>query len=107
MNRLLQFIKDSKRELMEKTTWPTREAVLNSTIVVITSIIVVSLFLFLVDIVSNWSVRFIVVEEVDQFKKILSWVLEPIFGIPWKFLSLVILFIAVPIVFSRIKKRIF
>lgn len=91
---------------MEKTTWPSREAVLNSTVVVIISIIVASVGLFLIDIASNWSVRFIVVNEVDEFKKILEWMLEPIFGVPWKFLGILFAFIAFPIIFGRIKNRI-
>lgn len=105
MNRFFQFVRDSKRELMEKTTWPTREAVLNSTIVVIISIIVLSMGLFLIDVVSNWSVRFIVVEEVGQFKKLLEWLLEPALGVPWKFLSLLFLFVAIPIFIGRIVRN--
>lgn len=105
VNRFLQFIKDSRRELVEKTTWPNREAVLNSTVIVIVSIIVLSMGLFLIDIVSNWSVRFIVVEEVDQFKRIMDWLLSPVFGMPWKFLILLFLSVVTPIGLSRILRN--
>ena len=33
--KLVQYIRETKSELIDKTTWPTKEAVLNSTVVVI------------------------------------------------------------------------
>lgn len=42
------FLKESREEL-KKVVWPSREEVLNSTIVVLGAVIVFSLFLYLAD----------------------------------------------------------
>jgi preprotein translocase subunit SecE len=48
MPGFMSFLKESREEL-RKVVWPSREEVLNSTIVVLGSVVVISLFLFLVD----------------------------------------------------------
>lgn len=48
MPGFMSFLKDSREEL-KKVVWPSREEVLNSTIVVLGAVIFISLFLFLVD----------------------------------------------------------
>ena len=48
MAGITQFIKESREEL-KKVTWPTREEVLNSTLVVLGATIVISIFLFALD----------------------------------------------------------
>ena len=45
---MIKFLKESREEL-RKVVWPGKEEVLNSTIVVLVTVIVISLFLFTVD----------------------------------------------------------
>src|SRR6056297_1080632 len=51
--QIVKFIKECKTEIKDKTTWPTKETVLNYTIVVLVSVILVSAFLFLIDYISK------------------------------------------------------
>ncbi|MCB1307561.1 MAG: preprotein translocase subunit SecE [Leptospiraceae bacterium] len=46
---MLKFLKESRDEL-RKVVWPSREEVLNSTIVVLAVVALVSVFLFLIDV---------------------------------------------------------
>ncbi len=48
VRELIQFFKDSREEL-RKVTWPDRDEVTSFTVVVVVSLIVFSLFLWLVD----------------------------------------------------------
>ena len=45
---MLKFLKESREEL-RKVVWPSREEVLNSTIVVLAATAIISIFLFIVD----------------------------------------------------------
>lgn len=45
---MLKFLKESREEL-RKVVWPSREEVLNSTIVVLAATAIISMFLFFVD----------------------------------------------------------
>ncbi|HON16048.1 MAG TPA: preprotein translocase subunit SecE [Spirochaetota bacterium] len=48
VRELIQFFKDSREEL-RKVTWPDRDEVTSFTVVVVVSLVVFSLFLWLVD----------------------------------------------------------
>lgn len=48
MKEFLRFVKESKEEL-RKVTWPDRDEVTNFTIVVVVTVVVLSLFLWLID----------------------------------------------------------
>jgi len=48
LKKIIQFFKESKEEL-QKVTWPTRDEVTSFTGVVIVTIVVLSIFLWLVD----------------------------------------------------------
>lgn len=48
MKQLIQFLRESREEL-QKVTWPTRDEITSYTVVVIVTIVVLSLFLWLVD----------------------------------------------------------
>jgi len=48
LNKLIQYIKDSKREL-KKVVWPTKKEVQNHTLLVIAFSLVVAFFLGMVD----------------------------------------------------------
>ncbi len=50
---MLKFLKESREEL-KKVVWPSREEVLNSTIVVLVAVALISVFLFSVDSVFEW-----------------------------------------------------
>ena len=106
MRKWIQFIKEAKIELAEKTTWPNRDSVLNSTIVVIASIVIIALLLFSFDLAANSAFYFIVVDSVDNFKQIFEWILEPVFlFLPLRFFGLIALFIGIIFFYTKIKKR--
>ncbi len=46
--KIVAFVRESKEEL-RKVTWPTRDEVTSFTIVVVVTIVIISLFLWLVD----------------------------------------------------------
>ena len=48
MSGFVNFLKESREEL-RKVVWPGRDEVMNSTMVVLGSVVVISLFLFIVD----------------------------------------------------------
>lgn len=45
---MIKFLKESREEL-RKVVWPSKEEVMGSTLVVLSSVVLISLFLFLVD----------------------------------------------------------
>ena len=105
IKKLINFIKDCRHELVEKTTWPTKDAVLNSTIVVIISIITVSAALFGVDYISNQLVHTIVVQRVNLFKDALDWIFLPTLGVPLRFVAGLFGLFLILTVLSWLKKR--
>jgi len=52
MQRLIDFLKEARAEL-GKVTWPTRKELMESTVLVIVSVIAVSIFIGAVDFVFN------------------------------------------------------
>ncbi|MFH0977467.1 MAG: preprotein translocase subunit SecE [Spirochaetota bacterium] len=48
VNRLVTFVRESRDEL-KKVTWPERDEVTSFTVVVIVTVIIVSLFLWIID----------------------------------------------------------
>ncbi|MBI3394292.1 MAG: preprotein translocase subunit SecE [Spirochaetia bacterium] len=56
---MLDFLKESRDEL-RKVVWPTREEVLNSTVVVLGAVVVISLFLYFVDHAFEFVFEFVV-----------------------------------------------
>jgi len=56
MQRFVEFLKEVRVEL-SKISWPTRAELKESTIVVIISVIVITLFIGAVDQVFNWMWR--------------------------------------------------
>ncbi len=57
MKKLLNFIKDAKAEL-KKVEWPQKDDVVNSTIVVLISIVVISIGLGIMDAVMSSLLKF-------------------------------------------------
>ena len=52
MQRLINFLKEARAELV-KVTWPTRKELMESTVLVIVSVMAVSIFIGAVDFVFN------------------------------------------------------
>ena len=52
MQRVINFLKEARAELV-KVTWPTRKELMESTVLVIVSVIAVSIFIGSVDFVFN------------------------------------------------------
>lgn len=105
IKRVFLFLQEVKKELFERTTWPSRDEVLNSTSFVVFSLILVSLFLFGVDYLSNLGVQLVVVTKVDFFRRILDWLMHPIFGLPWRFFIFLVLVGFVFYLIGKIRKR--
>lgn len=72
MNRFLLFFREMKVELVEKTSWPTRDEVLNLTVVVVSSLVIVSVLLYLVDVLAAKSIQWAVVENVKMIKQFVN-----------------------------------
>jgi len=56
---LIKFLEEARGEL-KKVSWPTREQVWESTVVVIVSVIVISIFLGIVDIFFSWLIKVVI-----------------------------------------------
>lgn len=50
---MIKFLSECREEL-RKVVWPSREEVLNSTVVVLVAVAIISVFLFGVDGLFNW-----------------------------------------------------
>ncbi len=48
MKKFIQYVRDSKEEL-KKVTWPDRDEVTSFTVVVVVTVVIISVFLWLVD----------------------------------------------------------
>ena len=66
--KLFQYLREIKVELKDKTTWPSRDEVLNLTVVVVSSLVIVSLLLYGVDYVVSYTLRYAVVDKVALIK---------------------------------------
>ena len=88
--RLITFIKETKSELFEKTTWPTKDAVLSSTIVVIVSMGFVSICLFLADLAIGRFVRFSIVENIRLIRPYFSFTTFLLFAVGFLMLSFLV-----------------
>jgi preprotein translocase subunit SecE len=62
LKKLVQFLKEVKIEL-KKVTWPNRQEVIGTTIVVIVAVFIFGIFLFLVD----QGLNFIITKIFDAF----------------------------------------
>ena len=53
-NRFINFLKDTKAE-MRKVTWPSRNEVTSTTIVVIIATVFFGFYLFFMDVIFSWA----------------------------------------------------
>lgn len=56
---LIKFVQEARGELL-KVSWPSREQVWESTLVVIVSVVIISVFLGLVDIFFSWAIKLVI-----------------------------------------------
>jgi len=59
MNRIIKFIKEAIEEL-KKVSWPTRDEVIDSTIVVVVSVIMVAIIFGIIDRILSEIVRMVI-----------------------------------------------
>jgi preprotein translocase subunit SecE len=59
MNKLTAYIKDSYTELVEKVTWPNWDELQQSTMIVLGATAVITLVVWVMDFISNGSLKFI------------------------------------------------
>jgi len=59
MDKLSLYLKESYAELVEKVTWPTWQNLFDSARVVIITSIIISLVIFLMDLIVNGVLKFI------------------------------------------------
>jgi preprotein translocase subunit SecE len=59
MNRLVAYLKDTYNELVFKVSWPTREELSGSTIIVLIASLIIAMVVFAMDSVFEWIVRFL------------------------------------------------
>lgn len=97
LKRIIQFIKEARSELVDKTTWPTRDQVLSTTIVVLISIGLISVALYGVDFAVSRTVRYAFVENIDSLRGVVTW---------YNFLIFIAVVILVPILINTIRRRI-
>ncbi len=95
--KIIQFIKETRTELVDKTTWPTRDQVLNTTIVVLISIAIVSVALYGVDMAVSKTVRYAFVDKIDSLRGVVTW---------YNFLIFIAAVIIIPILINTIRRRI-
>jgi preprotein translocase subunit SecE len=90
------FVKECKIELKEKTNWPSKDEVLNSTIITIVSILFISISLYFIDLIANFSIQYIVVEKINFLKQFIN---------EYSYLPFVVSFFLIILLYSRIKAR--
>jgi preprotein translocase subunit SecE len=59
MNKLTAYLRDSYKELVEKVTWPNWEELQQSTMIVLGATALITLVVWIMDFVSNGSLKFI------------------------------------------------
>ncbi len=59
MNRIIQYCKDSYAELAHNTTWPTRQELTHSAIVVLIASILIAIVVFAEDTLFEWIMNFV------------------------------------------------
>ena len=59
MNKLITYLKDSYKELVEKVTWPNWDQLTQSTMIVLGATLLITLLVGIMDFASNGSLKFI------------------------------------------------
>ncbi|HRO86365.1 MAG TPA: preprotein translocase subunit SecE [Niabella sp.] len=59
MNKFLQHLKDSYKELVNKVTWPDWEQLQQSTMIVLVATIILAVILWLMDFIAGGALNFL------------------------------------------------
>jgi len=59
MNKFLQHLKDSYKELVNKVTWPNWEQLQQSTMIVLVATIILAVILWLMDFIAGGALNFL------------------------------------------------
>ncbi len=59
MNKIVAYIKDAYNELVYKVSWPTREELSSSTLIVMVASLIIALVVFFMDSVFEWVLKFL------------------------------------------------
>lgn len=59
MNKIVAYIKDAYNELAYKVSWPTREELSGSTIIVLIASLIIALIVFGMDSLFEWILKFL------------------------------------------------
>jgi preprotein translocase subunit SecE len=59
MNKVTAYFRDSYKELLHKVTWPTWDQLQQSTMIVLGATLVITLMVWIMDLVANNSLKFI------------------------------------------------
>ena len=59
MASLTQYLRETSQE-MKRVSWPARGQLWESTIVVIVTVVIITVFLFAIDKILDWAVKFII-----------------------------------------------
>ncbi|GHV57706.1 protein translocase subunit SecE [Bacteroidia bacterium] len=54
MNKIIAYIKEAYSELVHKVSWPTRQELSSSTVVVMTASLIMALVVFAIDFSFEW-----------------------------------------------------
>lgn len=58
MERIKQYLQDVLKE-MQKVSWPTRQQLIDSTIVVVVAVLLISVIIFAADTIISWGLQLI------------------------------------------------
>jgi len=56
MNKIISYIKEAYNELVHKVSWPTRQELSSSTVVVMTASLIIAVVIFAIDASFEWVV---------------------------------------------------
>lgn len=59
MNKIVAYMKDAYNELVYKVSWPTREELSSSTLIVMVASLIIALVVFFMDSVFEWVLKFL------------------------------------------------
>jgi preprotein translocase subunit SecE len=59
MKRFVAYLKDTYNELVFKVSWPTREELYGSTIIVLIASLIIAMIVFAMDSLFEWILRFL------------------------------------------------
>lgn len=59
MKKIVAYMKDAYNELVYKVSWPTREELSSSTLIVMVASLIIALIVFFMDSVFEWVLKFL------------------------------------------------